>query len=80
MLDEAARTFKDLTDLIIRYGEQVTAINRLVEEIPRLKRRVNALEFKVIPELTSIRDAIVLRRDEMEREELSRIFWVKKRK
>ncbi|WML68039.1 MAG: hypothetical protein METHP_01611 [Methanoregula sp. SKADARSKE-2] len=31
-------------------------------------------------ELLAVRNEIVLRRDELEREELSRIFWIKKRK
>ena len=80
VIDEAAETFEELTGLIIRYAEQIASIQILTTEIIRLKRRVNALEFRVIPDLVSIRDAIVLRRDELEREETSRIFWIKKRK
>jgi V/A-type H+/Na+-transporting ATPase subunit D len=80
VIDEAAEAFEELTELVIRHGEQVATINLLVGEITRLKRRVNALEFRVIPDLIATRDAIILRRDEMEREELSRIFWVKKRR
>jgi V/A-type H+-transporting ATPase subunit D len=35
--------------------------------------RVNALEFKVIPELSEARDFIKMRLDEMERDEIVRL-------
>jgi len=79
VIDEAAEAYEDLTEAIIRHAEILAAIQILTAEILRLKRRVNALEFRVIPGLYAVRDAIALRRDEMEREEHSRIFWVKKR-
>ena len=79
VIDEAAEAYEDLTEAIVRHAEILAAIQILTAEILRLKRRVNALEFRVIPGLYAVRDAIALRRDEMEREEHSRIFWVKKR-
>jgi V/A-type H+-transporting ATPase subunit D len=80
VIDEAAEAFEDLTALVIRHAEQVAALQILTTEIIRLKRRVNALEFKIIPELMIARDTIIMQRDEMEREELSRIFWIKNKK
>lgn len=80
VIDEAAEAYEEFTDLVIRYAEQVAAIQILTAEIISLKRRVNALEFKVIPGLYEIRNEITLRRDEIDREGLSRIFWVKNRK
>jgi V/A-type H+/Na+-transporting ATPase subunit D len=80
VVDEAAEEYEALTDTVIRYAEQVAAIQVLTSEIIRLKRRVNALEFRVLPELYEVRDMIILRKDELEREGLSRIFWVKNRK
>jgi len=80
VIDEAAEAFEGLTEAIVRHAELLAAARILSAEILRLKRRVNALEFRVIPDLYATREAITLRRDEMEREEHSRIFWVKKRK
>jgi len=80
VIDEAAEAYEGLTETIVRHAELLAAARILSAEIQRLKRRVNALEFRVIPDLYATRDAIVLRRDEMEREEHSRIFWVKRRK
>jgi len=80
VIDEAAEAFEGLTEAIVRHAELLAAARILNAEILRLKRRVNALEFRVIPDLYATREAITLRRDEMEREEHSRIFWVKKRK
>jgi V/A-type H+/Na+-transporting ATPase subunit D len=80
VIDEAAEAFEDLTTLIISHAAQLAAIRILTDEITRLKRRVNALEFMLIPELYRERDAMIMQRDELEREELSRIFWVKRRK
>lgn len=72
-IDEAADAFEDLVESIIRSAELETTMKRLLDEIEGTKRRVNALEFKVIPELIEARDFIKMRLDEMEREELFRM-------
>ena len=45
-------------------------MKRLLDEIEKTKRRVNALEFKVIPELEEVRAFIRFRLEEMDRETL----------
>ncbi|HJJ46756.1 MAG TPA: V-type ATP synthase subunit D [Methanocorpusculum sp.] len=72
-IDEAADAFEDLVECIILSAELDTTMKRLLDEIEGTKRRVNALEFKVIPELVAARDFIKMRLDEMEREELTRL-------
>jgi len=73
VIDEAADAFEDLVECIIMSAELETTMKRLLDEIEGTKRRVNALEFKVIPELFKARDFIKMRLDEMEREELTRL-------
>jgi len=50
-IDEAADAYEILLDKIILAAEVETAMIRLVEDIDSTKRRVNALEFKVVPDL-----------------------------
>ena len=79
VIDETASAFEELVEAIILSAEIETTMKRLLDEIEKTKRRVNALEFKVIPELTAARDFIKMRLDEMEREELFRMKKIKSR-
>ena len=79
VIDETASSFEELVESIIESAEIETTMKRLLDEIEKTKRRVNALEFKVIPELTEARDFIKMRLDEMEREELFRMKKIKSR-
>jgi V/A-type H+-transporting ATPase subunit D len=79
VIDETATAFEDLVESIIESAEIETTMKRLLDEIESTKRRVNALEFKVIPELSAARDFIKMRLDEMEREELFRLKKIKAR-
>ncbi|MFP4654341.1 MAG: V-type ATP synthase subunit D [Methanohalobium sp.] len=77
-IDEATDAYEILVEKIIQAAEMETTMKRLLAEIEKTKRRVNALEFKVIPELKEARDFIKLRLDEMEREGTFRLKKIKK--
>ncbi|MDD1672236.1 MAG: V-type ATP synthase subunit D [Methanomicrobiales archaeon] len=79
VLDETATAYEDLMESVIRSAEIESTMKKLLDEIESTKRRVNALEYKVIPELTEARDFIKMRLDEMEREELFRLKKIKAR-
>lgn len=76
-IDEAARGYESLVDDIVKAAEIETTIKKLLDEIEKTKRRVNALEFKVIPELTDAANFIRLRLEEMERENTFRLKRIK---
>lgn len=76
-IDEAAAAYEELLDKIIRAAEVETAVKRLLMEIERIKRRVNALEFRVIPDLKEAEAFIVFRLEEMERENIFRLKKIK---
>ena len=52
-------------------------MKKLLDEIERTKRRVNALEFKVIPELEEAQRFIKFRLEEMDRENTIRLKFLK---
>ena len=72
-IDEASDSFSELIEKIVKASEMEATLTRLLAEIEATKRRVNALEFKVIPELEEARVFIQLRLEEMEREETFRL-------
>jgi V/A-type H+-transporting ATPase subunit D len=72
-LDRATEAFGALPDAVARVAETETAISRLVDEIRKTQRRVNALRHIVIPRydaiIKSVRDAL----EEAEREAFFRV-------
>ena len=72
-IDEAADAYSLLVEKVVKAAEMEATLKRLLEEIEATKRRVNALEFKVIPEMKEAQTFIQLRLEEMEREETFRL-------
>ncbi len=79
MIDESVEAYEQLTKLVVRAAEVETAMKKLLIEIEKTKRRVNALEFKVMPMLAKQKAFIQFRLDEAEREALFRTKRVKKK-
>jgi len=77
-IDEAAEKFEMELDLIIELAETETSLKRIGGEIQMTRRRVNALEQIMIPELKKQAKYIRITIDEREREDLYRLKKVKK--
>ncbi len=76
-LDEALEVYREVLPHIIRLAQQEKAISLLAKEIDTTRRRVNALEYKLIPELEEAIASIRLKLDEMDRGNLTRLMKVK---
>jgi V/A-type H+-transporting ATPase subunit D len=78
-IEEAAQAFEKLLETLVRAAEIETTMKKLLDEIEKTKRRVNALEFKVIPELEEAESFVEFRLQEMERENTIRLKHLKKK-
>ncbi|NLI74543.1 MAG: V-type ATP synthase subunit D [Euryarchaeota archaeon] len=76
-IDEATAAFEKLVETMVQAAEIETTMKKLLDEIEKTKRRVNALEYKVIPELKESESFIQLRLEEMERENTFRLKRIK---
>ena len=76
-IDEAAAAYEKVVEKIILAAEVETSMRKLLNEIEKTKRRVNALEFVVIPNLDKTKSFIQLRLEEMERENIFRMKRIK---
>ena len=79
-IDEAATAYEDLLEQIILAAEVETAMKKMIDEIETTNRRVNALEFKLLPELRDNKEYIEQKLEEQEREEIFRMKKVKDKK
>ncbi|MCU4719236.1 V-type ATP synthase subunit D [Halapricum hydrolyticum] len=79
-IDAAAEAYEELLEQIILAAEVETAMKELLDEIETTKRRVNALEFKLLPELHSNKEYIEQKLEEQEREEIFRMKKIKDKK
>jgi V/A-type H+-transporting ATPase subunit D len=79
-IDEAADAYEELLETIILAAEVETAMKKMLEEIETTKRRVNALEFKLLPDLYENQEYIEQKLEEQEREEIFRLKKIKNKK
>ncbi len=79
-IDEAADAYEELLETIILAAEVETAMKKMLEEIETTKRRVNALEFKLLPDLYENQEYIEQKLEEQEREEIFRLKKIKAKK
>jgi len=77
VLDEASRKFEKALGDLIKLAELEEGAREIALELEKTKRRVNALEYVILPNLKSMVKFISMRLDEMERENFSRLKRIK---
>lgn len=76
-LDGAIETISQILPLMIQLAEVEKTCDRLADEIEKTRRRVNALEYVMIPEMEETIRYITMKLDENERGNLTRLMKVK---
>ena len=76
-LDVAVEKISTLMEKLLRLAQVEKTCNMLADEIERNRRRVNALEYVMIPQLNETIKYIVMKLDENERGALVRLMKVK---
>jgi len=76
-LDAAIDTLSELTPTLLKLAELEKSAQLLADEIEKTRRRVNALEYVMIPNLEETIKYIVMKLDENERGNLTRLMKVK---
>ena len=76
-LDAAIATLSQMTPELIKLAELEKSAQLLADEIEKTRRRVNALEYVLIPNLQETIKYIVMKLDENERGNLTRLMKVK---
>ncbi len=79
-IDEASYYYRLLVEKLVKYAEYVSSIQKLLDEIEKTKRKVNALEYNIIPRLEDAANFVRQRLEEMERENVFRLKKVKSKK
>lgn len=76
-MDEVFATMNSLMDKLLRLAEVEKTCQLMADEIEKTRRRVNGLEYSIIPNLSETIHYIELKLEEAERANLVRIMKVK---
>lgn len=76
-LDDAIRKLYTIMPILLELAEVEKACQLMADEIEKTRRRVNALEYRTIPELQETIRFIRMKLDENERSTITRLMKVK---
>jgi len=80
VVDEVAARYEGALGELVELAETENALLALANETRKTRRRVNALERRVIPSLARSRKMIQMRLEELERENFFRLKTMKRKK
>lgn len=76
-LDDAIFKLNGVLEMMIELAQKEKACNMLADEIEKTRRRVNALEYVMIPDLEETIRYIIMKLDETDRSSRTRLMKVK---
>lgn len=76
-MDSAIETLQDVSKDLLKLAEVEKTCQLLADDIEKTRRRVNALEHLIVPQLEETIDYIQMKLEEQERSNLTRIMKVK---
>jgi V/A-type H+-transporting ATPase subunit D len=79
-IDETASSYEEVVDMIVIIAELETAMMSILEEIEKIKRRVNAFEYRILPNLNEQKKNIEQSLMEKERQEVYSLKKIKDKK
>ena len=75
--DKAVREMKELMEKMVQLAQRQRRLELLIREIRVTRRRVNALEYELIPRIESQVAYIKMKLDEVERADINRLMRIK---
>jgi len=78
-VDDVSDAFQSVEENILEIAKREQGLKRIVIEIDKTKRRVNALEYILVPSLSAQEKYITMRLDEIDRDMFSALKHVKKK-
>lgn len=76
-MDITLKSFEKFIDNLLNLAEKEKMLQLMAVEIEETRRRVNALEYKLIPDITETINFITMKLDENERSNIVRLMRVK---
>jgi V/A-type H+-transporting ATPase subunit D len=76
-LDGAVSAMRDCAERLVELARREEAVRRLAREVEKTRRRVNALEYVLVPSLVETRKYIAAKLDETDRGNISRLMKIK---
>ncbi|RLG70871.1 MAG: V-type ATP synthase subunit D [Candidatus Iainarchaeum archaeon] len=76
-LNYAVKTYRELLPTLVKLCAKQLALQKLAEEIQKTKRKVNSLEYIIIPKIKKTQKSIKFKLEEMERENFTRLKKIK---